>query len=267
MSKATSGGRGTLEAQRSRQEAVARLVLDSGSLPVEVLAKTMGVSTMTIYRDVATLEEQGLVTLLKGSVFALASTLNEASAEFRMGENSAIKERFALAVDPLIPVRATVMLDDSTSAIYAVVQLAGQRPLNVITNSLLAARQLEPLPDVQLQIIGGEYQKWAQASVGSAALKQIRDLHADICIVSTSGIAAGGCFHPYRELADVKQAMLAASESKMLLADGSKFSRRSVHRFADLADFDYLVTDESAPAEALAELRGLPGQLITVAAD
>ncbi len=257
-----TGKRSSVEGLRNRREQIARQVIEAGSLSVEDLAESMGVSTMTIYRDVAALEEQGLVTLLRGSVFAVASTMNEASAEFRMGENAAVKEAFAKAVAPLIGSRASVMLDDSTSAIHAVIQIASSQPLTVITNSLLAARSVEALQEVDLQIIGGEYQKWAQASCGSAALTQIANLHADVCVVSTSGIASGACFHPYRQIADVKAAMLHSSQVRILLADASKFSRRSMHRFATLQDFDYIVTDSSISDEIAEELSSLPGQLI-----
>ncbi len=262
--QATGGGRSSAEGLRSRREQVARLVLAAGSLPVEELAASMGVSTMTIYRDVAALEEQRLVTLQRGLVFALASTLNEASAEFRMGENTEVKEKFALALQTLMTSRSSVMLDDSTSAIYAVAKIAETTPLTVITNSLLAAREVEDAQEVNLQIIGGEYRRWAQASVGSAALRQIHDLRADICVVSTSGISSTACFHPYREVADVKRAMLASSEMRVLLADGSKFSRRSLYRFADLADFDYIFTDDTAPEDVLRRVRDLPGELVIV---
>ncbi len=256
------GGRGSVRGLRSRRENIAKLVIDAGSLSVEDLADIMGVSTMTIYRDVSALEEQRLVTLLRGNVYALASALNEASAEFRMGENVLIKEAFVQAVEPLITSWASVMVDDSTSGIFVISKVAETRPLTVITNSLLAAREVESQSDVSLQIIGGEYQKWAEASCGMAALRQIEDLRADFSIMSASAISGGACYHPYRQIADVKRAMLKASEVRILLADGSKFARRSMYRFADLNDFEYVITDPSVAPEILEKLGSLRGKLI-----
>lgn len=256
--------RGSAAALLARRENIARMVIDAGSLSVDYLAKTMGVSAMTIYRDVTALEEQRMVTLVRGDVYGVATALNEASAQFRMGENTAVKEAFTAALEPLIARRSSVMLDDSTSAIFAISKIAHSKPLTIITNSLLAAQEVESAADVRLNIVGGSYQKWAQASCGSAAIGQIKDLYADACVVSASGIASASCYHPYREIADVKRAMLDSSDVKILVADSSKFLRRSMHRFASLRDFDYIVTDSAIGVDSRKEMESLPAEIIVV---
>lgn len=238
-----SPGRGSAEALRNRRNKIARLVIEAGSLPIEQIAVSTDVSTMTAYRDVAALEEMGMVTLTRGTVHALASALTEASASFRLEQNASIKRKIARAAAKLVPPGSSIMLDDSTTGIYLLDELIAKGPTYVVTNSLLIASHVGDEPDVTLQLTGGEYQKWAKALTGPATLRSIEDLQTDFCFLSASGISNKSCYHPYASVADIKRAMMDSAAVSVLLADHTKFQRRSVHRFAQLDDFDVIVTD------------------------
>lgn len=244
-------GRGSSAGQRARQRQLGEYVIKRGTVSIDDLVAMMGVSTMTIYRDVAALEEAGLVQRQRGQVVASASSLQEASASFRLEQNAATKQAMARALAPRIVPGSSLMLDDSTSGVWVLRALEGVSPLTVVTNSLLVTQELERRDDVRLFVTGGEYQAWARSMMGAATVSVIESMHVDFCVVSASGIVDGQCQHPYEDVARVKRAMLQQARTKVLVADHTKFARRALHTFAKLEEFDLVVVDAAAGPELL----------------
>ncbi|MCF2706043.1 DeoR/GlpR transcriptional regulator [Arcanobacterium haemolyticum] len=240
---------------RSRQLAIAEAVIKGGTISVERLAKLTGVSAMTIYRDIGILEERGILQRHRGQVVAVASGLHEADAEFRLEQSSEAKRRVATAAASLIPAGSSLMLDDSTSGVWLLRALGDQASITVVTNSLLVAGEVSESHSNKLVVTGGEYQAWSRALMGASAVKFIRSIHADFCVVSASGISRLACFHPYQENAEVKRAMLDSAENKILLLDHTKFARRALYEFASLSEFTHVVVDDETPEECISMMR------------
>ena len=227
---------------------IAEHVIARGSVRVENLARAVGVSAMTIYRDVANLEQAGIVHLDRGLVRAVATSLSEADAEFRLQQSPRIKQAMAEALAPRIAQGSSVMLDDSTSAMWVLRALRDVHPLTVITTSLLVANEAKQMDGVRLLMAGGEYEPWAHAN--------LRAWQADHCVMSASGIVGKRCQHPYENAVQVKQAMIASSTNRYLLLDHTKFARKALYTFAEITDFDAVVVDAATPREIRDELAG-----------
>lgn len=241
--------------QTARRHQIAEIVFRRGSVTMEELVSEVGVSLMTLYRDIAALEEAGILTRQRGKVSALASGLHEAGASFRFETNTAAKAEMAAHVRDHIAPGSSIVLDDSTSAAWVLRALADVTPLTVITNSLLVARECASRPDVKLLLTGGEYQPWAEAMLGPSALAMLGTLRADYCILSASGLEDGVVYHPYQDVVEVKRAMLRAGRRKILMLDHSKFTRKALHAFAELSEFDTILVDHATRPEDLAMLR------------
>ncbi|MDN5564906.1 MAG: DeoR/GlpR family DNA-binding transcription regulator [Luteococcus sp.] len=241
---------------------MAEAVIKRGSLRVEDLVQATGVSLMTIYRDVAALEEAGIVQRQRGQVLAVASSLQEASAGFRLEQNAEVKASMSAVLAPLVKPGSSLMLDDSTSGVWLLRALEDVSPLTVVTNSLLVAQEVERRDDLRLIVAGGEYQAWAQALMGPTTVQTLSSMNADMCVLSASGVVDGNCMHPYGDVVSVKQAMLAAAATKVLMLDHTKFRRQALHSFARLADFDVVVVDAQTPQESRQELQDLGVQVL-----
>ncbi|MBE6476922.1 MAG: DeoR/GlpR transcriptional regulator [Propionibacteriaceae bacterium] len=250
---------------RARQYAIAQAVIAKGKATVEELADLTGVSAMTIYRDIAVLEQSNIVQLHNGTVVAVASGLHEADAVFRLEQASDEKRLIAAEAATLVANGSSVMLDDSSSSVWLLRALADLSSLTIVTNSLLVAGEVTENRLAQLIMTGGEYRAWAHALMGPTTVQNITAMHADYCFLSTSGISSMACFHPYQEVAEVKAAMLRSSEVRVLLIDNSKFNRRALFKFAELSDFDHVIVDDKAPEADLRHLEDA-GVAVTVAA-
>ena len=97
---------------------MAQAVIGKGKASIEELADLTGVSVMTVYRDVAVLEQSNIVQLHNGTVVAVASGLHEADAVFRLEQASNEKRLVAAEAATLVSNGSSVMLDDSSSSVW-----------------------------------------------------------------------------------------------------------------------------------------------------
>jgi DeoR family glycerol-3-phosphate regulon repressor len=91
--------------------------------------------------------------------------------------------------------------------------------------------------------------------VGPLAVEAFSKAHADIAVISASGLTPEGLFNSHSLLIDMQQAMIRASDRVVVCLDHTKFNRRSLFFLSGLEDLDCLVTDWLAPVELLDTLR------------
>lgn len=241
-------GRGTVADQQARQRVIRDFVLATGSRSVEDIAQHTGVSTMTVYRDLADLEPAGVLRLSRGMVTAAASNLHEASSGYRLTRESAEKASLARAALEFVEPGSAVMLDDSSTGVHLARLLPQRTPLTVVTNYQPVAEVLKEEQNVRLILTGGEYRGWADALMGPMTVRAVRSLRADTVFMSVSALYDGRCFHPTEEPAEVKRAMLGSSIFKVLYVDHTKFSRTALHEVGSVRDFDVVIVDQATSA-------------------
>ena len=171
-------GRGRAVDQRERQQAIRDFVGEAGHRTVDEIAEHTGVSSMTVYRDLAELEGLGLLRLSKGVVTAAASNLHEAASRYRLTQQVAEKQALARAALELIDPGSAIMLDDSTTGVFLARLLGERLPLTVVTNYLEVAREVQEDRDIRLLVTGGEYLVWADAFFGPMTVAAIKAMRA-----------------------------------------------------------------------------------------
>lgn len=229
----------------ARQVQIQDLLSREGPVAVKDLAVRLHCSEVTIYRDVQRLEAAGVVRLNRGMVIPRRSFLSEAPPALRYEINFELKDRICLAAQELVEPESTLLLDDSSTVLPLLEHLEQKVPLTIITNSQLAARRLENKPGIRLYVTGGLYYQWADAFHGHMAIRALQDVQADYCFISTTGFTARGAADSFDSTAEIKAAMVQASETRVLLADSTKFGRRALHIAARLKDLDVVITDKT----------------------
>lgn len=262
---ATPGGAGQRLGRRARWQAIQELVTEEPR-SIDDLADRIGVSAMTVYRDVAALEQQGVLHRQRGVVTAAPSGLYEASSGYRLALHPESKQALARAAADLVSPGDSVILDDSTTGVHLARRLTRSTPLTVVTNSFAVAREVQDVTDITLLLTGGSYLVWAEALVGPMALDSLRDLRADIVLMSASAVTDDVCYHPDAQMAEVKRAMLAAANRRVLYLDRSKFERTALHAVSPVQAFDTVVLDADAPADRVEHLRSLGVEVLTAPA-
>lgn len=251
----TMSGRRPSGKQQDRRRKITELVMAEGTLRIDDLVSTVGASAMTVYRDLADLESQGLVHRTRGNVSAASSLLYEAASEYRLQQNAAEKSEIARAAAELIEPGQAVVLDDSTTGVYLARLLPERAPLTVVTNHRGVFGELAGHQGIHLISIGGDYLPWADAFVGGMALDALRGMRVDLAIMSVSAVTEGICFYPQQEMVQLKKAMLASASRQVLYVDHTKFRRRALHAVAPAEDFDVVIVDSATPRSEIEILR------------
>jgi DeoR/GlpR family transcriptional regulator of sugar metabolism len=249
-----------------RRAAILEMVMAAGSVKIEDLPDAFGVSLMTVHRDLDTLATQGLIRKTRGVATAMPSTLSEASTEYRARQNVADKYAVANAALQMIEPGQSVILDDSTTGLHLVSQLASRQPLTVITNFQSALDQLLNQPGLNVIALGGQYYPWCRAYMGSLTLDALRSIRSDVFIMSTSAVTDGICFHQHHDTVLVKRAMFESARTRIAYLDHSKFERRALHALGPLSDFDTVIVDSRTSEDHIRSLR-LDGVNVVVAQD
>ncbi len=229
-----------------RRHEILRAV-DEGRAHVGELATALGVSEMTVRRDLRDLERDGKLTRVHGGAVSVAVEPSFAEIVVERFEH---KDRIGAAAAALVQDGQTIMLDIGTTTLQVARHLRG-RQVTVITTNLAAYEELLAEPSVELVLVGGTVRRNYRSLVGVLAEDALRQLRADVAFLGASGIEEDGAVDDTTMVeVPIKRAMLAAAARCVLVADSAKFGMRGMVRVCDVADLDVVVTDAEAPAAA-----------------
>jgi DeoR family fructose operon transcriptional repressor len=224
------------------------------SLEVPDLSEKLGVSPVTIRRDLNLLAEKGLITRTHGGAMS-----TKASAErVRFSNKAAIrqkqKEYIAELASRYIDDGDIIFLDCGSTVFALAPFLRGKR-ITVITNSLPLAHALMD-SHVKINLVGGEVDQERQATHGSVAADHVRRYKAGKAFIGVDGVSAeGGLSSNGEREAEITAAMIAQSRKVFLLCDSSKLGHDRYLSFAPVSSLHYLITDRDASEELLGLFR------------
>lgn len=242
------------QTQEERQTGIIELIIERGTTRVEELSEHFDVSAMTLYRDLAALEARHIIARNKGAVSLLVSSISETPFEFRLGQEQDAKSTVGKVAAKIVDSYSTIFVDDSTTAYYAIDHIADPGAKAFITNSLAAASKISQGEHKSLTVLGGRHVRQLDAMFGPSASRTVRELAFETAIFGAASIKDGSIFHPYSDAASFKSELIKRVNVPILLATASKLDRVALHRITNVADFTYLVIDDSITEAALSEL-------------
>lgn len=206
------------------------------------LAAELSVSESTVRRDMELLEEQGSVRRIHGGVLYAGRSPSLPHFEARQPAHWEQKKAIATRAVELIEPGDTVLLDGGSTT-YEVARLLVGRPLHVITNSLPVANLFASDPSSDLVFIGGNICPRTGVAQGPYADKMLGALRVRKTILSVAAIDEDGFFNDNVLLVATEQAMMAVADEAIVVADSSKFGRKSLAPLCPLGDVGRLVVD------------------------
>jgi DeoR/GlpR family transcriptional regulator of sugar metabolism len=248
-----------------RQDQILAEIGRVGGARITQLADRLGVSEMTVRRDIDALARQGLVKKVYGGATAPArSTSEEPGFEAKSHRELAAKDLIGTVAAALIEPRTTVAVSAGTTTYASAVHLARIPELTVVTNSVRLADYLHAHGDQsQTVLLTGGVRTPSDALVGPVAVQTIRGLHVDALLLGVHGMdLAAGFTSPNLMEAEMNRAMIAATDRLIVLADHTKWGVIGLCAMARLADATVLVSDEGLSAEARDLLSPAVGELI-----
>ena len=248
---------------RERQQRIAGLARSAGKVDVVTLAADLGVTPETIRRDLTVLEEHGLVRRVHGGAIPFERWGLEPQLSARESVMIAEKERIARAALAHVPAEGSIVIESGSTPAKLAELLPRDRALTVITPALPVALSLAAFPLLTVLTLGGRVRSTTLAEVDSWAAARLRELYVDVAFLGTNGLSvARGLTTPDHAEAELKGLMVGAARKTVLLADHTKVGTVCLHRYADLADIDLLITDDGLAPELAAEIEAAGPEVV-----
>ena len=244
--------------RKDRMLAVLKHVNAQEAVSVEQLCDLLRVSPATLRRDLASMEDQGLLIRTHGGARAHALH-DEVPVHLRDLEAREAKRRIASRVAELIPTGPyAVALSGGTTTAEIARALSRRPQLTIVTNALTIALELAARPPVKVILTGGVVRSTSFEAVGVLAENTFNAVNVGTAILGVDGISAAGGATTHDEVeARTNNAMLRHAQRVLVVGDGSKVGRVTLAQMAATERIDMLVTDSTADRDELDRLRAL----------
>ena len=250
----------------ARQQHIIEQLRLQREVSVQALAGHLKVSPITIRRDLELLEREGALTRTHGgAVFSRSAVVEFAfldRALHRTAEKFAIAQYLASVVQPGM----TIVLDTGTTTLEVARAIAGIPRLRVLTSSLAIASALHAYDNIELVLLGGSVRHHSPDLTGPLTEENLQQFQTELAILGADALSREGLYTTDLGIARISQAMIASAREKWLVADSSKFTRRSFVKFADYSAVSHLVTDEGLAESEREWLSACPCTLHLVSA-
>ena len=247
-----------------RQEEILDILNRNKSATVDFLAKELYVSGATIRRDLKAMEEQGMIIRSHGGAMPFKSSSVETSFAVREQKDAGAKRKMATLTVRLIKNGDSVFADSSTTTGYVMSLLKDFTNLTVTTTGIRNAIILSSTDRIKTYIAGGLVANHSNSITGTDTMDYISRIHADISILSCTGLSLEGGFNDASiEQAKLKQQMRKNSAKVAMLVDSTKFDKTFMCHDFWFEDVDYFITEKVPPEKYLKAIRASGCKLIT----
>ncbi|ANI81626.1 glucitol operon DNA-binding transcriptional repressor SrlR [Kosakonia oryzae] len=239
---------------RQRQAAILEHLQKQGKCSVEELAAYFDTTGTTIRKDLVALEHSGAVIRTYGGV-----VLNKDEADPPIDHKTLIntvqKGLIAEKAVTYIHDGDSIILDAGSTVLQMVPLLSHFNNITVMTNSLHIVNALSELDNEQTILMpGGTFRKKSASFHGQLAENAFDHFSFDKLFMGTDGIDLNAGVTTFNEVFTVSKAMCNAAREVILMADSSKFGRKSPNVVCSLESVNKLITDAGIPADVRAAL-------------
>lgn len=235
-----------------------------GKVSLVELSEELGVSSMTIRRDLRQLSDQGIATISLGVAYLAehASPIVSVAASETTDSRFPHKTQIGQQAARLVEDGDTIIVDCGTTTLQ-LLRFIGPKRLTIITNSIPVAGVVGKNPNVRLIYAPGEYSPDSSGMVGPLAVDFFRTLRVDKAFVGAHGFdAVGGANEPVLGDATAKRAMLEVAAKSYLMVDSDKYGNVHFLAMTKLSDYSCVITDRDFPLDRRDELEAACNQVI-----
>jgi DeoR/GlpR family transcriptional regulator of sugar metabolism len=233
-----------------------RLILEKlaaqGEIKVDELAGILETSEVTIRKDLAALESNGLLLRRYGGAIPLP---NELIAEVVDEEVSVRKKSIAQAAAKLIRDHHRIIIDSGSTTAALLPELGSKQGLVVMTNSLAIAASLRELEnEPTLLMTGGTWDPHSEAFQGLVAEQVLRAYDFDTLFIGADGIDVSRGTTTFNELVGLSRVMADVARDVVVLVESTKIGRKIHNLELGWNKVSTLVTDSQLDPEVAAQI-------------
>jgi len=237
-----------------RQADILQLINDNGYIESDKLIKRLGVSHVTIRRDLLALSNQNLIRLEHGGATridfleGIAEPLYDTKVFVHSAEKSAIAESAAGMVNN----GDILVLDSGTTNLKIAQKLRSRKftSLTVITSDIMVAKELSSHPNIVINMLGGILRKSYFNVYGPFTELVLSKLKADKLFIGFDGAMLGrGLSLNLLEEVPIKQKMIEICDEIVAVGDSSKYGINAPYHICNWENLTHVIVDESIADE------------------
>lgn len=236
-----------------RRELILSHLERDGAVTVAGLARLLGVSEMTVRRDLDSLDAQGHLNKVHGGATSTHSgRSNEPGFAAKSVLAAPAKVAIARAAAALVEPGAAVGLTGGTTTFLVARELRALRGITIVTNSIRVAEAFADVSpsEIPVIVIGGSKTP-SDALVGPMAVEAMRGLNLDYCFMGVHGMDEhSGFTSPNLLEAETNRAFAATARRFIVVTDSSKWGEVGLARITPLDEATGVITDDRMPASA-----------------
>lgn len=234
--------------KQERQNKIILLLEKVGFLTTKNLAEQIGVTEVTIRRDLKELDKQKKVQKTYGGAKSTGKLINiEYSTQQKMKLNVEEKKEIGRKIANVIPNNSTIFLGAGTTLLYSIDYLLDKN-ITFITNSYPAFDRLASSTSRVLST-GGELHKNTGEFLGLLAERTFDGLNIDYALCSTNGISDDKVTTSIDSEGALQNKAILHSTKSIIVADHTKLDKSDIITFRSLTNFDMLITDGGISTE------------------
>ncbi|GGH13400.1 DeoR/GlpR transcriptional regulator [Sphingobacterium alkalisoli] len=231
-----------------RHQYIIRKIKQDGHVTVLDLCENLKVSSVTIRKDLQFLEDSGLVYRTHGG----ATSQNPYQTDRTVFEKEKIHEsekiRIAKAASNLVINNDSIIIGSGTTTQFFARQLAPQGNLTVVTSALNVTLELIKHDNVEIIQLGGAVRKTSTSVTGQYAHSILDHFFCSKLFLGVDGIDLDfGISTTNAQEAILNMKMIDVAQQVIVLADSSKFGRKSFGKIVDFSKIDMIISDDIPP--------------------
>ena len=222
------------------------LLKERKRISLDELCEIFSVSKNTIRRDIAELEDDGVIKKVYGGIVLKESNII-ALEPFSTREirNIEAKKKIAIVAAEQVKDGDVIYIDSGTTTMHLLPHIADKESLIIVTASVYVINWATQFNNLEIIATGGTLQSPIKAFVGSSVLECIKNYNFSKIFLACTGISIEhGATNASPLECEIKRELVKKSCPKFLLADHSKFDVSSLMTYSDLQNIDCIITDK-----------------------
>jgi DeoR family transcriptional regulator of aga operon len=248
----------------ARRKELLGFLKEQGSVNTKEASKRLGVSEMTIRRDLDWLYSNNFVTKVHGGAVYKDFMVSHVTVEYsdRKMENMDLKKQIAREAVKLVEDNCSIYLDGGTTCGEIAVVLPRNFTLTIITDNLAIHSMLQNVTNYTTILIGGTLAADHNTLDGLLALEMAKMLTCDIAFFSCASADTKGLMNTDTIGVPVKKEMVEKASCSVCVCDSSKLEKSSIYRTISWLGVDYFFTDTKANDSFLRKIKGFNQHLV-----
>jgi DeoR/GlpR family transcriptional regulator of sugar metabolism len=244
--------------QQRRRFILEKLAL-KGEVSVDELSESFDTSAVTIRKDLAELESNGLLLRRFGGAVVLPQDASELSDEKVSKRKIAIAE----TASELILDHNRMIIDSGSTTAALLPYLKTKRGLVVMTNALHVANDLlEQENEPTVLMTGGTWDSQSHSFQGQMAEKTLRAYNFDQAFLGASGLDPELGTTTFNELTHLSRVMADVSQQVIVMAESEKLERKIPNVELPWSSIDVLVTDDQIHEQIKKQIESLGVEVV-----